>query len=242
MGTLLSYADLVGGVLFGLTSVVVGFRLLWLSRRTGELPELLIGLAFAVAGFAGYLLGILHLLVELPDTLETLLPYVSRALIDAGSVLIAVATWRIFHAGSARALAAVVGLSVLLVFDVFPLSLGSLDRDFLVERGFRLLAMLPYVWMTVASLRLRQQLLKRWRIGLGDPEPELARRLLLWGLGTVAVAGLFFTDQIVLSVHEYTAIRLPQELFVALWGTTCATCMWLAFFGRSARDSSVGAA
>ena len=136
MSTLLSYADLVGGVLFGLTSVVVGLRLLWLSRRTGELPELLIGLAFAVAGFAGYLLGILHLLIDLPATLETTLPYASRALIDTGSVLIAVATWRIFHAGSAPALAAVVGLAVLLVFDVFPLSLGSPDRDFLVERAF----------------------------------------------------------------------------------------------------------
>ena len=58
MSSFLQFANLLGGVLFALSSIVVGSRLLWLAHRTRELPELLIGMAFAVAGCIGYFMGI----------------------------------------------------------------------------------------------------------------------------------------------------------------------------------------
>jgi hypothetical protein len=238
MSSFLPIADLLGGVLFGLTSLFVGGRLLWLARRTGELPELLIGLAFAVAGFAGYLLGLVPDLMVVSETARAVLPYVSRALIATGSVLIAIATWRIFHAGSATTRTLVVIFAALLLFEVFPLALGTPERDFWFQRATRTLVLLPYLWMSVASLRLRQRLHKRWRVGLEEADPELARRLGLWGLGTGAVGGLFVTDQAIACLNFYTTTRVPEELFIAVWGIACAVCMWLAFFGKASAPAA----
>ncbi len=233
MSSFLQVANLVGGVLFALTSIIVGVRLLWLARRTGELPELLIGLAFAVAGCIGYFLGIVQVFIELPETLERARPYASRALIAIGSVLIAVAIWKLFYVGKGWAPLSVLTLAVLLIFDVFPIDLGSSEPNFYFRRATQVLLLVPYVWMSLASLRFRKNLLRRWKIGLGDADPLLARRLRLWSYGTGAIAGLFLTVQLVAFVHHYSETRLPEELFVAIWGIACAACMWLAFFGKA---------
>ena len=49
---------LFGGGLFFLATSVVGVRLLFLWHRDGNLPELLLGLAFLVGGTIGVLAGI----------------------------------------------------------------------------------------------------------------------------------------------------------------------------------------
>ena len=67
---------LVGLSAYCLVSLVVGIRLLLLARRTRELPELLIGLAFLTGGAIGYtiLVASTQLLEKAPDLARTLYP------------------------------------------------------------------------------------------------------------------------------------------------------------------------
>jgi hypothetical protein len=83
----------LGMLAFLLTSLAVGVRLLLLWRRTRELPELTIGLAFVLAGFAG------GVLIQLGKALDSdLLRGAAVATLHAGAL------WCAFFPQSARLL------------------------------------------------------------------------------------------------------------------------------------------
>lgn len=208
---------------------VVSLRLLRLSRRTGELPELALGASVLLAIGFGY-----PLLVASAATASVALRVAGAVLVDAGFLLAALFTWRVFRPGASWAAAAVAGLA-----------LGFLGQLALVvpdEKAAGLVQMLLaaalYGWTSLeASLRARMQG-RRIALGLGDP--VVANRLWLWTAmgGVSALAALLnaFTivqgimpleDPVVLVLTTASGLVQATTLLLAL-APPAAYLGWLA--------------
>ena len=169
----------LGVLAFLAASLLVGVRLLLLWQRTRQLPELTIGLAFVLAGFIGGVL--IHLATVLGSAA---LGHGAVATLHAGSLCLAVFTWRVFRpdhlwAGSLVAtLAAGAGLALLGGSGYG--SEGAARGGTLFWLGFVCRA-LPFGWAALESGLYYSRIRRRAQIGLADPGcgaafPVLGRR------------------------------------------------------------------
>jgi hypothetical protein len=174
-----------------IVSIAVGIRLLGLHRRSGELPELMLGTMLLLSVGLGYPLRILSMRVE-PETANRLLAVSSLAVAVAYTCLV-VFTRRVFRPDSRAGLAAAVVLVAALVgsalWDATLALVGSERHLASALTAPTLIAgssvMCTYLWAAAESLRYRAIVDRRIRVGLADP--VVSNRLLLWGLMSLFV-------------------------------------------------------
>jgi hypothetical protein len=174
-----------------IVSIAVGIRLLGLHRRSGELPELLLGLMLLLSVGLGYPLRILSMRVA-PETANLLLAISSLAVAVAYSCLV-VFTRRVFRpdslAGRAAEIVLIVSLLGSALWDATAALVGSERHLASAVTAPTLIAggavMSAYLWAAWESLRYRAIVLRRIRVGLADP--VVSNRLLLWSLMSLIV-------------------------------------------------------
>jgi len=225
---------LIGFPSFVVVSLLLGVRLLTLAARTRKLPELAIGLNFLVAGALGYSLLIAAESLRLfPERLAGYGSFAGVVGISTGGVLIALFSRQVFRPQSRIAgalLAAYAVWTALGIYGSWVLHVSHAEEPvgFWLGRwgpNFALLA--GYGWSTFESLRYHGVLRRRVRIGLGDP--LVAERLLLWGVGTLALVGVALVHLLAQLAGRH---QLPPSLLGAssLLILLTAVCEWLAFF------------
>ena len=184
---------LVGTLAFVLVSLVIGTRLVRLSLRTGERPELYLGLGILGTAVFGYGIQIVSVLVRGgPDgtnvtPLAVGLTAAGKLLHDAGVALVLFFVLTVFRKDDRRA-RVVFGMAVLVLWTgTLGLGFTTGYRD-IFERN--LFWWLEYaviwtypLWGAYESLRYHGMMRKRQRLGLADP--LVANRFLLWALGSL---------------------------------------------------------
>lgn len=231
-------ADLLGLIGFGsflVVSLAVGLRLLWLARRTRELPELAIGLDLVLAGAVGYaLLLAAESLRLLPAPWSGWASFAGVGSISLGSVFLALFSCRVFRPGSRLAHAALGLLALWLLLGVFGSWVlhveGVLDGagGWLGRWAPNLGLATAYAWASYEPLRYHALLRRRARIGIATGDAAVANRMLLWGAGTAAIAAISLLH---LFAQLFGHTELPHSLVgvVSLLALTAAITQWLAF-------------
>lgn len=230
-------ADVLGGIGFGAflsVSLVLGVRLLLLARRTRKLPELAIGLNFLLAGALGYgLLLAAESLRLLPAPWDGRGSFAGVTAISLGAAFVALFSRTVFRPTSPTAGFALGALGAWLALGVWGSWVLHVEG---VETGIggwlgrwapNLGLLLAFGWSSLEPLRFHAMMRRRLRIGMGDP--LVANRLLLWGLGTGAIAVVALLHLVLQLTGRH---ELPPSLVgvVSLLVLTTAVCEWLAFF------------
>lgn len=232
-------ASAIGLGLFLLVSLMVGFRLLWLARRTRGLPEALIGAAFVVGGVLGYIPEALALdfgLVAEPTRGAVL--GLANAAIRASAVLTCVFTWRVFRPREVRAGIAVGSIAAVLLAGLVaypgPWVLAETPREWGWSLTTAVVRTLAFAWAAAESLVQWRRALRRAALGLTGE--RVARRFLTWG---VAIAGPAFMSAapILIRVLPEAGPRDAWTVAQSLAGVVAALAMGLTFLGpHPARD------
>jgi hypothetical protein len=231
-------AELLGLIGFGsflAVSLAVGVRLLWLARRTRRLPELAIGLDLLLAGVLGY--GLLLTAESLrlwPAELAGPASFAGVGAISAGCASLALFSCRVFRPASPFAQAALGLLGLWLALGVW----GSWELHveqrthgaggWLGRWAPNLGLCAAYAWASFEPLRYRARLRRRARLGIETGDASAARCMLLWGLGTGAIAGIAGVH---LAAQLFGRYELPAALvpLVSLLALGAALSQWLAF-------------
>lgn len=222
--------QLFGMGAFVVASLALGAKLLGLWRRTREVPELTLGVAFVLGGGLGYL-SFFALVVAAGQgagarTLAALL-LLGLACTCLGGLAHAVGVASIFRPG-ARWTTPVIGAVALWVAGACIAGvLGGPER---AGQAFwaAVLGILPlYVWAAGEAFTLAHTLHRRARLGLADP--VVAHRMAQWGLSSsmvVAITASTFVARLV-----YGPVMPPWVgAMNALLGLVAAAAIWLGFF------------
>jgi len=229
-------AELLGTVAFPLfvaLSLFLGIRLLALASRTRRLPEFAIGVNFLSAGAVGYSLLIAA------ESLRVLGPYAGLGsfagvtAISIGAFTIALFSQRVFRPKSRASRAALVAIAVWLALGVagsWPLHVRGETDGVGVWFGHwapNLGMLLAYAWSSFEPSRYAALMRRRERHGLGDA--RIANRMLLWGVGTGAIAGVAALHLVAQLFGHY---ELPASLLGVVSSLVLITAFteWLAFF------------
>lgn len=233
MGSL-EFIQSVSGGIYLLTITVMGVRLLMLSRRTGMLPELLLGIAFLCGGTLGAMLEVVA-----QQGAEALGPQMSGRLLMSGKLAGGVGlgvynffVWRVFRPdeGWAGALFFAVLAVTAVAFAGFAASgtfaTGVVDgRWFWLEFAARVVS--P-AWLAFESFRYYGAMRRRVALGLADP--LVANRFLLWGAGALLGLLMLCTSlppRFLGSDHPLMPIDI---IVLGTAGIATSACYWLAFF------------
>ena len=222
---------LLGIFAFAATSLIVGVRLAWLAASTRQVPELLIGVSFVMAGFFGLGASLTVAHADLSPTAAMWTTLAGSAVSDVGYGLLAAFVWRVFRPTGAggrltfgifiAGLATGFGVSVAYAE---PRVNAGVSPGFWITLAFQIAI---YGWATAESLTYWLRMRRRAAIGAADP--LLANRFLLWGIGTAAVCGIW----IHLGVTRWSAtssiLNDSDYLVIATLGFTCAATCWCAF-------------
>ena len=219
---------------FILVSALLGTRLLLLARRTRAVPELALGLAFALVGAAGFPLGLTAVIPGLPAGLARACFAVSQLATGVGSAAVFVFTRSVFRPdqrwarwlvrAASLALGVDTGFAVARAFTGTPAEFATADFWFSLRQG---LTAFSYAWTALEALRYRALLVRRLALGLA--EVEVVNRFLLWAIAGVGSFSGSATMSVV-SLVRATPWQDPLALSaVGLGGLTAAICAWLAF-------------
>jgi hypothetical protein len=182
----------------------VSLRLLLLWRRSGGLPELLVGSGFAAVAAIGFPLMVAGGVGRLPVG-ELSLPLVGLGVLVIGLGLAALMafTWRVFApdrswaatlTGASFAAAAVLAIGSVRTLAASPPEVDAVVAGSAWWMALRGAFQVWYTWTAIASLAEYTRARRRLAVGLSDP--VVVNRFLLWGLmgafqaanGVVAVA------------------------------------------------------
>ena len=217
-----------------IVSLGVGTHLLRLARRTGELPELALGLAYLGVGALGYPMGLLSVLPGMPELVARTLFAFSQLATGVGSAAVFVFTQSVFRPDSRWARGLVRLAALVLAFqtalDVARAIQGDPAQFAVPDLGFSLrqgITAFSYAWTAAEALRYRALLVRRLALGLA--EVEVVNRFLLW-----AIAGLgAFAGSSTMSVVSLTGVKPFEDPLalgaVGLGGLVAAFCTALAF-------------
>ena len=222
----------LGVVALIVASTFVGLRLVWLWRRTREIPELAMGVSFLSLGGLGYPLAIAARsgAADDPGTAGVLLAAALTSQ-DLASLAVAVATWRTFRPELRGVEAALVLLGFAFVVSLVGHGAtvgfhGASDGGAFYYLGFTGRA-LPFFWAAAEAVRYAQMLQQRLPLGLTSP--VVADRFQLWAVSSSAISAGFvvFLAGRVLTPNVGTS---PSVLVLtSLVGLVSGATMWLAF-------------
>lgn len=229
-------AALLGTVAFPLfvaVSLLLGIRLLALASRTRRLPEFAIGVNFLLAGALGYSLLVAAESLRVLGRHAGLGSFAGVTAISIGAFLIALFSQRVFRPESGAARAAVVALAVWLALGIagsWSLHVrGEIEGVgvWLGRWAPNLGMLLAYAWSSAEPFRYAALMRRRARHGFGDP--LVANRMLLWGVGTSAMAGVALLHLVAQLFGRY---ELPESLVGVVSSLVLVTALteWLAFF------------
>jgi len=193
---------LLGTAAFVLVSLLIGLRLVRLARRTGERPELYLGLGILGTAVLGYGLQIASVVLRGGPESTRAVSATMVALTGAGKVLHAAGVTLVLlfvltvfrrHEPGARVLFGVAAATIWIGLVGQGLTGGYRDlmqRELFWWMEYAVIWTYP-LWGAFESFRYHRRMRKRVRIGLA--EPLVANRFLLWGLassGTFAATWL----------------------------------------------------
>jgi hypothetical protein len=227
-------------LLAALFFAIAGSRLIRLSRRTREKPELLLGLYFALTGLA-YVGWVLPVLVAL-GSMAPASDLSAWTIYCVGVVPYLLFTRLVFRPRSRWAYGIVIGCIVALALSTTVLSLTGqrypgLDNPFywIQWLGYTV----PCVWVTFEASLCRRNAVRRSRIGLADP--IVMNRYLLLAIfgGFQALACL---SDILLTVDFASDREVSGRADFLLGACELAgiVALWLAFFPPQAYLDWVG--
>jgi len=186
----------IGNGLFILAMLVAVIRLLLLWRRSRQLPELAIGVGFAlIAGVGLPAMGLGGLGSESNAGVDYWLVGFGLVNVAVGIFAVQVFTWKVFRPDAAWAAALawgslVAGLVIaaggLRAIAAAPPDVTPAVAGTSWWLALRLLFEVWYVWTGVESLR--EYFKARRRLALGLSDPVAANRFLLWGAMGVYLA------------------------------------------------------
>jgi hypothetical protein len=219
-------AQLLAGLLFA----IAGGRLIQLSRRTGEAPERLLGLYFALTGVA-YLCWILPNVVAVGPLAEPS-DFAAWIVYSTGVVPFLIFNRIVFRPESRWAHWIVIGCVVGLALSAAVLTLSGdrypgLDNPFFWTQwlGYTV----PCAWLTLEAALCRRSAVRRAQIGLADPI-VMNRYLLMVIFGGFQVLACF--SDILLSIDFAANQAVSARADLLLGGSELAGigALWLAFF------------
>jgi hypothetical protein len=220
-------------------SAVLGFRLLRLARRTGELPELIIGSAFLGAGVVGYVLMLIGAggAQVMPAELALRFFLAGYLAISGGVVLTYLFVWRVFRPSSKLARVFVGIVCPVVAVTGLPFALPTLGNVNEQPHG---LAMVVFwvghavrigsgAWGALEAGHYYLAMRKRLRLGLA--EPVVANRIALWGVASLGAVMSFASTAVAnASNGSMEDVMSPgQILLISSVTLAVATCQWLAF-------------
>jgi len=223
--------QLLGQGAFIVASLALAAKLLGLWRRTGELPELCVGVAFLLGGGLGYLawftlalaagrgadvgvLGVITLVGLVCTCLGSLANGFGIALVFRPG-----ATWP-------KPFLALLGLCMAGICVAYFLAPDPETASRLFWAGV-LTALPVYVWVAVEASVLARALHKRAKLGLADP--VVMNRIAQWGVSGAVI---------VLMTALSFASRLVHGPVLPAWvaaanaglGLVAAVAIWVGFF------------
>ncbi len=212
--------------------LVLGLRLLSVWRRTRQIPELAIGVAY-VLGIGGLFLLVAAdaLILAGKDALGVFLcGHCAAQLSQAGLI---VGVWRIFRPKQALgAVLATAGIGLCMASIAVAVFRGEAERYTEINAHqvlTTLLGVFSYGWIAVESLRYSAQLRRRRALGLADT--LYLWRFRCWGVGgvTAATLGPLASSSVAIchsGVANVTWLFVTMQVLMIVTSTTT----WFAFF------------
>jgi hypothetical protein len=232
---------LLSTIAFCLCCVAIGVRLLLLSRRTGGVPERLLGLGLGLTGGLGY--GILiavtltrQALGEAPHPAFTAAGALGKLLHDLGVCAVLAFIVQVFRPGAAWARALAAAMIAAMAVGYAGYALGGGFAHGRSEGFWYWLEFVPIgtyqMWAAAEALLYHGMMQRRTALGLADP--LVTNRFLCWGLGSLLAVAAIWT----VSVPALLGLPLLEQQRVApftlsltaVWGIGCVAAYWLAFF------------
>lgn len=211
----------------------VSIRLLWVWRRTRELPELALGVSSLSLTLSPIALIVAAGVVGTAPGIATVLFWVGVLLHPVNPSALAIGVWRIYRPQSRLAGAACIGLALALaVWTVRRLADGEIalqTADPVTSGISHAMRIATYLWASVECFRYRALLRRREALGIGAP--EIAHRIGLWGFSAACVAALTMTGWWGFAVVGTPLLEWAPGLFVVNGlGLIAAAGLWIAFF------------
>jgi hypothetical protein len=216
-------------------SLFVGARLIRRGLPTRSAPELLMGIAYFAAPGLGYPMSVASGAIS-DRLLSTMVFALGQTLIALGVSVFFFFNSRVFRAASpyAQAFAAVCSITFSLSSLEIVRGQNAVGADFLglapVRSAMVVLLVvlgLAYAWTAYEGFRHHRLMLRRARVGLGDP--VIANRFLLWGFaGSLQV----FADLVsghALWAGDNMVTNLPSMLATAGVGVVNSVLLVLIF-------------
>lgn len=227
-------------LLYTVTSLVVGTRLLARARRSRGWPEFLMGLTYTAAPGLGYPLVITAVLWPTREASLTA-TVVGQILVIFGCSAFMIFNAKVFRPSAGWALSlAYVGVSVIVAGGcaVILAHVSTADLALAVDRGRSgTAAMLTalgagYAWTAFEGIRYNRMLRKR--IALGLAEPIVANRFLLWALAGI-VATLWNTVSVYYLLSGANIGTHPVPLLATSLGGLFSAVLQVLIFMPPAR-------
>jgi hypothetical protein len=242
MDALAQKLHLLGTLAFVVMSAVVGVRLLLLSRRSGQRPELFLGLGILGTAVLGYgpliasaVLQSLHPQSG-PTDLEVALGAAGKTLHNAGVTMILLFVLRVFRPAETWA-RALFGAAMLALWSGYAgvLAGGGLRdpalRGFFFWLEYAVIWTYP-AWNAVESFRYHAMMRRREQLGLADP--LVTNRFGLWGVASLFTLGAIWSSSapIFLAGDPARLAAWTPMLYVltAVFGVVTVSCYALTFF------------
>jgi len=229
--------SLAAVALYCLASLVVGTRLVLLSRRTHARPELLVGSGYLVGGMLGFTTSVAGGLVFKSNPALGSVLYVIGQVGMAISAGILIFAWQyMFAPKSTLAKAFATAWSVLLIGIVVAVCLETRpDLSRLASPWYlaNLVGQLTsYTILAVAIVQYSLMLRRRAALGLADP--VVANRMLFWGIAEVAVTVQYFSTIVAIVAAKFGTYGLYSPGLIACLGIIGSSSAYIGFVTRTA--------
>jgi hypothetical protein len=221
----------IGELFSAIIFVIVGARLLRLSRRTRETPEFILGVAFVLSGIG----LLLYMVPYVPafNFLWTPFAFAGRATFIPVSILWALFTRGVFRPNDGWATGLVWAIGALHLIGVGGSALTGDFEGFSISSGWFWLEWtgytFPVAWTGLEALAQYGQARRRVRLDLCGP--LVCNRILLWGLFGALQVGLNIVVIFQYAAFSESNVFTPGwDLLYGVFSMSSVAMIWLAFF------------
>jgi len=225
---------LIAVTIYCCVSLFMAIRLIRMARRTREIPELMIGLAFLTGGMFGYPFSVASSV--LLGASKPVAANVTWVVAQAGMALAAffvLLSWRhIFAREIPGGRALISGWAVLLVASTVGVIMtsGPVPGTPVIQ-GFGWFMLITqggcYALIGWSSYSHARMLRKRCVLGLADP--VIANRIWLWGLSNSSITFSYLYTMIATIMVRFGLPSIFDPSVIAGCGLAAACCITLAF-------------